>query len=78
MHDGKLGRNEGNLYVAATDGTAVVKITANPTHDKLIPFAISGDSKSIAWAPDPRAWPWIADIDGKRTPSSCLHPASGG
>jgi hypothetical protein len=65
MHDGKLGRNQGNLYVAATDGTSLVKITAKATHDKLIPFTVSGDSKSIVWVPDPRAGPWIADIDGK-------------
>lgn len=70
MHDGKLGRNQGNLYVAKTDGTGTVKITSTPCHDKLIPFALSEDGKSIAWVDDPASGAWIADIDGKN--AKCL------
>jgi hypothetical protein len=65
MHNGKPGRVRANLYVAATDGSKLHKITASALTGKLVAFDLSGDGKYICWVDDSTKGPWIAGVDGK-------------
>jgi hypothetical protein len=62
--NGQLVRVRTNLYVAATDGSKLSKITATPVFEKFISFALAADAKTLVWVDDPAKGPWIADVDG--------------
>jgi hypothetical protein len=65
MENGLPASVKVNLYVAATDGTKLHKITSSPLAGKYIPFDLSSDGKTICWVDDRSKGPWIADVDGK-------------
>jgi len=58
------GRVHANLYVAATDGSVVHRITGISVPMKLIPFDLSPDGGTLVWVDDPGKGPWVAGIDG--------------
>jgi len=64
-HGGSLGMVRANLYVAATDGTALHRITANALPGNDIPFDISADGKTLVWVDDDQKGPLIAGINGQ-------------
>ncbi|MBN2491465.1 MAG: hypothetical protein JXQ29_11510 [Planctomycetes bacterium] len=63
--NGELVRVRSNLYIAATDGSHLWKITAAPVFQKFIPFALSGDGTTVVWVDDPALGPWIAGTEGQ-------------
>jgi hypothetical protein len=65
LRDGKLGRVRVNLYVAATDGSIIHRITPEAINGKFIEFALSGNGQRIVWTDDLRHGAGIADLDGK-------------
>lgn len=69
----ELVRVRSNLYIAATDGSRLTKITATPVFEKYIAFALSEDGTTVVWVDDPAQGPWIAGVDGqnaKRLPAA--------
>jgi hypothetical protein len=61
---GPIGRVQVNLYVAATDGSALHRITSTPMFGKYLAFALSADSTTLVWVDDPGKGPIVANRDG--------------
>ncbi|MBN1607495.1 MAG: hypothetical protein JW940_12730 [Polyangiaceae bacterium] len=64
VQSGTESRVHANLYVAATDGSALHRITAVALPDRYIAFDLSGDGQSIVWLDDATKGPLVADRDG--------------
>jgi hypothetical protein len=61
---GPIGRVRVNLYVAATNGSAVHRITSAPLVGKHIAFALSEDGGTLIWVDDPTKGPIVSERDG--------------
>jgi len=57
-------RVHANLYVAATNGSVVHRITAAALPGRWIAFDLSGDGKSVVWLDDAGKSPLVADANG--------------
>jgi hypothetical protein len=73
---GRLGRPQVDLYVAATDGSVLHRITSASLPGKHMAFALSGDGGTMVWVDDPARGPLIANRDGQQ--SRRLPPPLGG
>lgn len=64
VQSGVHARAHANLYVAATNGAAVHRITAAALPQRWIAFDLSGDGKSVVWLDDAAKGPLLADANG--------------
>jgi hypothetical protein len=64
---GPIGAVQVNLYVAATDGSAVHRITNPPLPGRYIAFALSADGATLVWVDDRDKGPIVANRDGSGT-----------
>jgi hypothetical protein len=74
VESGVQSRTCANLYVAATNGSALHCITPTSVPNRWIPFDLSGDGKSVTWLDDAHQGPMIADANGANARRIAVTP----